>query len=228
MTQPPGDQDSSRLAPTADKPQSDCLAPTPRSKLRRRPERGVVENILDEALVCHVGFIDGGVPVVIPTTPWRVDRWLYLHGAANSRLIRHVASGATVCVSMALVDGLVFARSAMRHSTDYRSVVLFAQGEPVGNPADKTRALLRLIDKLSPGRAEMVRPPDANELAATGVVRLPITEGSAKIRCAPRRRPSRIAPGRYGPARRRLHCARKRWCRWAETRDLRPRRFRPG
>lgn len=170
--------------------QDALLTVTPRSKLRRRPdrgsrERGVVEAILDEALVCHVGFIDDGAPVVIPTTPWRVDGWLYLHGAANSRLIRHVASGATVCVSVALVDGLAFARSALRHSTDYRSVVLFGQGEPVQDPADKTTALLRLIDKLSPGRAGMVRPPSDNELAATGVVRLAIAEGSAKIRSAP-------------------------------------------
>lgn len=178
--------------------QDDPLAPTPRSTLRRRRDRGsfdqaTINAILDESLVCHVGFIDDGAPVVIPATPWRVDRWLYLHGAANSRLIRHVASGAPLCVSVAMVDALVFARSAMRHSTDFRSVVLFGRGEAVEDPAAKTSVLLRLIDKMSAGRSAVVRPPDANELAATGVVRLPITEGSAKIRSAP---PTEVAQDR--------------------------------
>lgn len=169
---------------------SDTLASTPRSQLRRRPDRGsrdrtTVEAILDEALVCHVGFIDEGAPVVIPATPWRIGKWLYLHGAAGSRLIRVVAAGAPVSVSVALVDGLVFARSAMRHSSDYRSVVLFGRGEAVADPAVKADALLRLVDKLSPGRSALVRPPDDKELAATGVVRLRVEEGAAKMRSGP-------------------------------------------
>ena len=167
--------------------QDDNLATTPQSTLRRRPDRGsrertTVNAIIDEALVCHIGFVDEGAAVVIPATPWRIDGWLYLHGSASSRLIRHIASGAPVCVSVALVDGLVFARSAMRHSTDYRSVVLFGRGEQVDAPVEKAAALMRLIDKLSPGRAGMVRPPNDRELAVTGVVRLAITEGSAKVR----------------------------------------------
>ncbi|TAK48167.1 MAG: pyridoxamine 5'-phosphate oxidase family protein [Xanthobacteraceae bacterium] len=166
------------------------LVTTQRSKLRRRPDRGstdrrVIDAILDEALVCHVGFLDEGEPVVIPSSPWRIGGWLYLHGAVNSRLIRHVASGAPVCISVALVDGLVLARSAMRHSTNYRSTVLFGRGELVEAAADKTAALMRLIDKMSPGRSGAVRPPDAKELAATGVVRVAIVEGSAKVRAAP-------------------------------------------
>lgn len=174
---------------------SEPLAKTRRSTLRRRPDRGrrdreSVNTILDEALVCHVGFTDSEGPVVIPASPWRIDKWLYLHGAANSRLIRQVGSGAPVCISVALVDGLVLARSAMRHSTNYRSVVLFGNGEAVESAQDKTAALMRLIDKLSPGRSSAVRPPDPQELAATGVVRLAITEGSAKIRSSP---PSEVA-----------------------------------
>ena len=168
----------------------DPLAETPRSTPRRRPhradrDRATVNGILDEAMVCHVGFIEDGGPVVIPTTPWRVGDWLYLHGAARSRLMRHLASGAPVCITVALVDGLVLARSAMRHTVDYRSVVLFGAGEAVESPEAKRAALLALIDKLSPGRSALVRPPDPGELAATAVARLAITEGTAKIRSEP-------------------------------------------
>jgi len=171
-------------------PTDHVLAATPRTTLHRRPQRGhpdraTVDAILDEALVCHVGMVEDGAPVVIPTTPWRLGRWLYLHGSARSRLILHVASGAPVCVTVALVDGLVLARSAMRHSVDYRSVVLFGTGEAVESPDEKRTALLALIDKLAPGRRALVRPPDAAELAATGVVRIAITEGTAKIRSEP-------------------------------------------
>ena len=166
------------------------LAETPRSTLVRRPHRGhrvraTVDTILDQALVCHVGFVEDGLPVVIPTTPWRIGDWLYLHGAARSRLMLHLASGAPVCVTVALLDGLVLARSAMRHSVDYRSVVLFGVGEAVKAPDEKRAALLALVDKLSPGRSSLVRPPDDGELAATAVVRLAIDEGSAKIRSEP-------------------------------------------
>jgi uncharacterized protein len=166
------------------------LAATARTTLRRRRERGsrdrtTIEAILDEALVCHVGLVEDGFPVVIPASPWRVGGWLYLHGAPSSRLITHVGSGKPVCVSVAIVDAIVFARSAMRHSNDFRSVMLFGQGELVEDPSHKTAALAALIDKLSPGRSAVVRPPDEKELGATGVVRLAITEGTAKIRSAP-------------------------------------------
>ena len=165
----------------------DELLTTARTALHRRPDRGsneraLINAVIDESLVCHVGFIDDGQPVVVPSSPWRIDEWLYLHGAAGSRLIRQVASGVPLCVSFALVDGLVFARSAMRHSTNYRSVVLFGQGEAIEHPAGKTAALMHLVEKLSPGRSELVRPPNERELAITSVVRLPILEGSAKVR----------------------------------------------
>jgi hypothetical protein len=168
----------------------DHLAESPRSTLHRRAHRGArdraaVNAILDEALVCHVGFVEDGWPVVIPTTPWRVGDWLYLHGAARSRLMGQLTSGAPVCITVALLDGLVLARSAMHHTVDYRSVVLFGAGEAVEAAGDKRAALLALIDKVSPGRSSLVRPPDEAELAATAVARIAIEEGAAKIRFEP-------------------------------------------
>jgi|CXWK01.1.fsa_nt_gi nitroimidazol reductase NimA-like FMN-containing flavoprotein (pyridoxamine 5'-phosphate oxidase superfamily) len=162
------------------------IAQTPRTTLRRRADRGcrdrtAIHAIVDEALVAHVGFMEGGVPVVVPVFPWRIDSWLYLHGAANSRLLAQVASGNELCVSVALVDALVLARSALRHSLHYRSVVLFGRGEAVSAPESKLGALLGLIDKLSPGRSAQVRPPSREELSATAVARLRIDEGTAKI-----------------------------------------------
>lgn len=168
------------------------LAATPRTLLVRRADRGrrdraTIDTIIDRSLVCHVGFVEGGLPVVVPVCPWRIGLWLYLHGAANSRLLARVSDGSEICVSLALVDGLVLARAALRHSLHYRSVVLFGRGEAVAEPAAKTAALASLIEKLSPGRWGTIRPPSPEELAATGVVRLRIDEGSAKIAVSPPR-----------------------------------------
>lgn len=162
------------------------LPATSRTELKRRANRGrrdraTINAIIDQALVCHVGFIDEGGPTVIPTSPWRIDDWLYMHGSARSRLLAQVAGGNPLCVSLALVDGLVLARAALRHSLNYRSVVLFGRGEAVAEPAAKTAALLGLIEKLSPSRSGKVRPPNPEELAATGVARIRIVEGTAKI-----------------------------------------------
>lgn len=172
--------------------EDNCLAATPRTMLKRRTERGrrdraAIDAIIDEALVCHVGFVDGGAPVVLPASPWRIGDWLYLHGAANSRLHDRFGGGSEVCVSLALVDGLVLARSALRHGLHYRSVVLFGRGEAVAAEDEKRAALLALIDKLAPGRSGTVRPPSREELAATGVARLRIEEGAAKIAASPPR-----------------------------------------
>lgn len=166
------------------------LAGTTRTTLKRRADRGsreraTIDAIVDQALVCHVGFIDDGSPTVMPTCPWRIDDWLYVHGAANARLLAHFSSGNSLCVSLALVDGLVLARSALRHSLHYRSVVLFGRGEAVDAQEDKHAALLALIDKLSPGRSATVRPPGREELAATAVARMRISEGAAKIAASP-------------------------------------------
>lgn len=168
------------------------LAATPRTQLKRRAnhgrrDRATINAIIDQSLVCHVGFIEDNMPVVVPTSPWRVGDWLYVHGAASSRWLAHFSGGDTLCVSLALVDGLVLARAALRHSLDYRSVVLFGRGETVAEPPAKAAALLRLIEKLSPGRSGMVRPPSREELAATGVARMRIAEGTAKIAASPPR-----------------------------------------
>ena len=130
------------------------LSETPRSTLVRRPHRGrrdraTVDAILDEALVCHVGLVSDDGPVVIPTSHWRIGDWLYFHGAPASRLMLHLASGAPVCVTVTLLDGLALARSAFHHAVDYRSVVLFGGGEAVTAAEDKLAALLALVDKLS-------------------------------------------------------------------------------
>lgn len=162
------------------------LLATDRTRIRRLPKRGsydraVVHAILDEALACHVGFVHGGAPFVIPTTFVRVDERLYVHGAAASRMLGAVVDH-PLCVTVTLVDGLVFARSAFHHSMNYRSVVVLGRGRDVTEPAEKLVALEALIEKLGPGRWSEVRHPSDKELAATRVIELPIEEASAKIR----------------------------------------------
>ena len=166
------------------------LAATPRTRLRRHPERGrfdraLVHGILDEALVCHVGFVAEGQPFVIPTTHARVDDRLYLHGSAASRMLRTLAGGLPVCVTVTLVDGLVLARSAFHHSVNYRSVVVLGTAEVVDDAAEKRQALHALVEHVAAGRTADVRPPADGELAATLVLRLPIEEVSAKVRTGP-------------------------------------------
>jgi nitroimidazol reductase NimA-like FMN-containing flavoprotein (pyridoxamine 5'-phosphate oxidase superfamily) len=162
---------------------------TPRTKLRRKPKRGsheraAIEAILDEALVCHVGAVDGGVPVVIPTLHARVGSRVYLHGSTASRMLQ-LAAGSQVCLTATLIDGLVLARSAMHHSANYRSVLLFGVGEPVEGETEKLAALEALVEKLVPGRWADARQPTAKELRATAVLRLPLEQASAKIRTGP-------------------------------------------
>lgn len=166
------------------------LVPTPRSTPRRKANRSsfaveAIRAVLDEALVVHVGFAEEGQPFVLPVNGWRVDDFLYFHFAQGSRLARVMASGAELCLTATLVDGLVLARSAMHHSMNYRSVVLFGRAEAVEGEDDKRRLLTALVDKVAPGRSHLVRPPDQAELAATAVFRLPIREGSLKSRSGP-------------------------------------------
>ncbi len=163
------------------------LDPTSRTALRRRHERGtyerdVVDAVLDEGLVCHVGFNAAHGPVVLPMTYVRVGDDLYVHGASGNDMLRHLVGEADVCVTVTLLDGLVFARSAFHHSMNYRCVVLF--GRPVRvTDLDELQAMAAaLLDHLAPGRSADARPPTAEELRATLVIRLPITEGSAKVR----------------------------------------------
>jgi hypothetical protein len=167
------------------------LGTTQRTRARRLPKRAThdlaaINAILDEALTCHVCFVaDDHQPLVIPTLHARVGDHLYLHGSSASRTQRHLATGADVCVAITLLDGLVLARSAFHHSVNYRSVMLFGRAQPILAPADKEHALEAFIEKLVPGRWPHVRHPAPNELKATSVVRIPIAEGSAKVRTGP-------------------------------------------
>ena len=163
---------------------------TKRTTLKRLHERGrfdreTVYAILDEALICHVGIVVDGAPVVIPTALWRDGDTLYLHGSSASRLIRALKGGAEVCVTASLLDGLVMARSAFHHSLNYRSVVILGRPQAVEDDAEKRAALRLFMERLAPGRWEELRPVTDRELKATGVVRLALTEASAKIRTGP-------------------------------------------
>jgi uncharacterized protein len=161
-----------------------------RTRVRRLPKRGVyeravIEAILDEGLVCHVGFIDGGHPVVIPTLYARVGAVVYIHGSAASRMMRTLEDGADVCLTVTLLDGLVLARSAFHHSANYRSVVVFGRARLVAGRAEKLAALEAFAEQVAPGRWGDVRPPNARELKATTVLALPLSEASAKVRSGP-------------------------------------------
>lgn len=162
---------------------------SPRTTVRRLRERGrydadTIEGILDEAVICHVGAVVDGSPVVLPTVHARLDRTLYLHGARANALLR-AGDGAEVCVTATLVDGLVLARSAFHHSINYRSVVVFGRARAVSDPGEQRTALAALVDHVVPGRNDDVRPPSDAELRATLVLALPIDEASAKVRTGP-------------------------------------------
>lgn len=169
---------------------TDEITTTERTELRRVPERGhfdreTVNAIIDEAMICHVGIVDqDGRPVVIPTFHGRDGDDLLIHGSAASRLLR-TARNSEISVSITLIDSLVVARSAFHHSANYRSVVLFGVPEHITDDDEAYRALDVLVEALIPGRSGEVRPHTRNEIKATSVLRLPITEASAKIRNGP-------------------------------------------
>jgi len=159
---------------------------SPRTTVRRLPARGAydpgtIHAILDEALICHVGFVTGGQPFVIPTIHWREDETLYFHGSAASRMLRSLRGGVEACVTVTLLDGLVLARSAFHHSMNFRSVVVLGRAREVTGD-EKLRALAGLVEHVMPGRNADVRPPNEVELKQTLVLALPISEASAKIR----------------------------------------------
>ncbi|MGO9381941.1 MAG: pyridoxamine 5'-phosphate oxidase family protein [Mycobacterium sp.] len=164
--------------------------PTPRTTPTRYRERAhydreTVHAILDEALICHLGYLSGGRPVVLPTTHARLGETLYLHGSTGGGPMlaaKAAPSGLEVCVTATLVDGLVLARTAMHHSVNFRSVVVVGAARVVEDPAEKLRALLGLLDHVRSGRAADCRTPNARELAATGVLALDLVEVSAKVR----------------------------------------------
>jgi len=158
-----------------------------RSTVRRVPKRAsydpeVVFAILDAGLVAHVAFVHDGHPFVIPTTYVRKGRELMIHGAAASRMLEVGAAGAPISVCVTLLDGLVYARSAFHHSLNYRSVIVLGRARDVSDDADKRAFLDALVDRVAPGRAELVRKPSAKELQATRVLAVEIAEVSAKVR----------------------------------------------
>jgi uncharacterized protein len=166
------------------------FAPTERTQLHRLPKRGVYEReavyrILDEGLVCHVGFVADGKPVVIPTGYGRQGDTLFVHGSAASRMLRTLGTGADVCVTVTLVDGLVMARAAFHHSMNYRSVVIFGKATVLEDPAAKRQALQVFTEHIAPGRWQEVRQPTPKELQATTVLAIPLEEASAKVRTGP-------------------------------------------
>ena len=163
---------------------------TDRTEVRRMPERGhyerdVVHAILDEALVCHLGFIADGKPVVIPTIYGRAGETLYVHGSVASRMLRSLKDGVDLSLTVTLIDGLVLARSSFHHSMNYRSVVVFGRGRAVVDSEEKGRALDAIVDHTVPGRRDQVRPPNAKELAKTLVIAVDLELVSAKVRTGP-------------------------------------------
>ncbi|MFB8249303.1 pyridoxamine 5'-phosphate oxidase family protein [Streptomyces sp. NPDC055952] len=163
---------------------TDRTVPT-RSAERASYDRELVHAILDEAYVCHLGFVRDGAPVVLPTLYARVGERLYVHGSTGSRPLRaagRTEPGLPVCVTVTHVDGLVLARSAFHHSINYRSVVVHGVAHDVTDPQEKREALDALVDHVVAGRSADSRPANKKELAATAVIRLDLDEVSAKLR----------------------------------------------
>jgi nitroimidazol reductase NimA-like FMN-containing flavoprotein (pyridoxamine 5'-phosphate oxidase superfamily) len=169
---------------------SDAYEPTERTTVKRLPARGfydkkVVHQILDEGLICHLGFAVDSQPFVIPTIYVRVGETIYVHGSPASRMLRTLERGVAACVTVTHIDGLVLARSAFHHSMNYRSVVVLGTAKVVDDAAQKNDVLHALTDHLIRGRWEEIRQPSADELRRTTVLAIPIEEASAKIRVGP-------------------------------------------
>ncbi len=165
------------------------LRETPRTRLRRLPERAhhdreLAYRILDEALFCHVGFVTGGGPVVIPTIHARIGDRLVVHGSPASRMLRTI-DGADVCVTVTLLDGLVLARSVFHHSMNYRSVMIFGAARPITERAQKLTAMRAVTEHVVPGRWDDARGPDEREIKGTLLLEVPLDEASIKVRSGP-------------------------------------------
>jgi nitroimidazol reductase NimA-like FMN-containing flavoprotein (pyridoxamine 5'-phosphate oxidase superfamily) len=164
--------------------------PSPRTKVKRHPERGAydratIDAILDEALICHVGFVVDGQPYVIPTIHARDGDVLYLHGSPGSRMLRTIKEGVDVCVTATLLDGLVLARSVYNHSMNYRSAVVLGRASEVTDHAEKLHAMHRVVEQVVQGRWADARQPNDGEIKGTTILRLSLDEASAKIRSGP-------------------------------------------
>lgn len=161
-----------------------------RNRVRLMPDRGrydhdTVHAIIDAALLCHVGFLDGEQPVVIPTLHARSGELLYLHGSRGNAMLKHLADGYPICVTITHLDGIVFARSAFHHSVNYRSAVLFGHGRLLADAQQKLAALELITEHVARGRWAATRPPSARELELTSVIEFSIDAASAKVRSGP-------------------------------------------
>lgn len=164
--------------------------PTQHTTVKRHPERGAydratIDSILDEALICHLGFVVDGHPFVIPTIHARDGDALYVHGSPGSRMLRTAKEGVDICVTVTLLDGLVLARSVYNHSMNYRSVVVLGRAREVTDPEKKLRAMRRVVEHVVPGRWDDARRPNEGEIKGTMILALPLDEASAKIRSGP-------------------------------------------
>jgi len=170
--------DTARLRP---------FEPTPRSRVKRHPERAHYDResvfaILDAALMCHIGYVIDGQPYVTPTLFWREGERLYWHGSSASRMLRTQAAGIPVCLTVAHVDGLILARCAFRHSLNYRAVMAFGTAAIIDDPAEKEAGLNAFIERIYPGRTGIMRSIAPQELKATSLMGMTIENASAKIR----------------------------------------------
>jgi len=169
--------------------QSQTLSATERTRLRRHAERGKTEHadllaVLDAGMICHLGVVMDGAPVVLPTAYGRIGDTLYLHGSSANRSL-HAADGQQVCVTVTHVDGLVCARSVFSHSVNYRCAVVFGIARIVTDADERLAGLRAVTEQLIPGRWDAVRAPTRKELAATSVLAIPLAEASVKIRTGP-------------------------------------------
>jgi nitroimidazol reductase NimA-like FMN-containing flavoprotein (pyridoxamine 5'-phosphate oxidase superfamily) len=161
-----------------------------RTTVKRHPERGVydpatIDAILDEALICHLGFVHDGQPYVIPTIHARDGDTLYLHGSPGSRMLRNVKHGIDICVTATLVDGLVLARSVYHHSMNYRSAIVLGRAHEVADHTRKLHAMRCVVEHVVPGRWDDARQPSAGELDGTIILAVALDEASAKVRSGP-------------------------------------------
>jgi uncharacterized protein len=170
-----------------DKPVTDTLGPTARTRVKRLPKRGhydrsTVNEVLDAGFICHIGYVIDGQPYVTPTAYWREGDHIYWHGSSASRMLRAQKDGIPVCLTVTHIDGLVMARSAFHHSLNYRSVMAFGNAHIVDGPKAKEAAMRAFVERLYPGRWETLRPVNKQEFKATTILGMELTEASAKVR----------------------------------------------
>lgn len=169
---------------------TDQFEPTPRTRVKRIPDRGsydraLIHAILDEGMICHVGIVSEGQPFVVPMAYARRGETLLLHGSSASRLLKSLAAGVPACVTVTHVDALVIARSTFHHSMNYRSVMVLGTATPILEREAKLQALADLVEHLVPGRGPDARGPNEQELKATMILEFPLAEVSAKVRSGP-------------------------------------------